>query len=105
MHHEENQILLTVGSSKSTIVSMIEQTEITSTSTFLQGLFLQYLHKVVNNNVSLQQSIVVSLQNYILCLFFRGISTIMSLQSSLPTYLRNRFLRSSLLTCLRSKFL
>ena len=47
MFHQENQILLTVDSSKSRSVSVIKPTGITSTSTFLQGLFLQYLHKAV----------------------------------------------------------
>ena len=40
MFHQENQILLTVGSSKSTSVSVIKPTRIITTSTFLQGLLL-----------------------------------------------------------------
>ena len=40
MFHQENQILLTVGSSQSTSVSVNKYTKITSRSTFLQGLFL-----------------------------------------------------------------
>ena len=40
MFHQENKILLTVGSSKSMSVAMIKLTGITSTSTFLQGLFI-----------------------------------------------------------------
>ena len=40
MFHQENQILLTVGLSKSISVSVIKPTEITSTNTSLQGLFI-----------------------------------------------------------------
>ena len=46
--HQEDQILLTVGSSKSTSVSMIKPAGLTSTSRFLQGLFIQYLHENIN---------------------------------------------------------
>ena len=37
MFHQENQILLTMGSSKSTTISIIKPTGMTSTSTFLQS--------------------------------------------------------------------
>ena len=44
--YQENQILLFVGSINYTSVSAKKLTGLSSTSTFLQGLFLQYLHKV-----------------------------------------------------------
>ena len=81
--HQENQILLTGGSSKSMSASMIKHTGITNTNIFLQGLLLQYLHKVVNTIVSLQPSLPVSLQDNILSHLYRYISSVMSLQSSL----------------------
>ena len=42
--HQEDQIILTKGSKNSTSVSV---TGLTSTSTFIEGLFIQYLHKAV----------------------------------------------------------
>ena len=103
--HQENQILLSLGSNKSTSVSMIKQTKITSTSTFLQGLFIQYLHKTVNTIVYLQPSVSVSLHDNILHHLYKGISMVVSLLSSLLTSLKSEFLRSSLLASLRSEFL
>ena len=105
MFYQENQILLTVGSSKSTSVSMIVPTGLTSTSRFLQCLFIQYLHKAINTIVSLQPSLPVSLPDNILRHLYKDISTIVYLLSSLLTSLRSRFLQSSLSTSLRSKFL
>ena len=67
MLHQENQILLTLRSSKSTSVSMIKLTGITSTSTVLQGLLIQYhLYKAIHTTVSLQSSLLVSLHDNIL---------------------------------------
>ena len=83
MFQQENQTLLTVGSSKSTSVSMIKLNGITSTSTFLQCLLLQYLNKVVNTIVSLQLSLLMSLPDNILRHLYEGISTVVSLLSSL----------------------
>ena len=94
-----------MGSSKSRSICMIKHTWITSTSIFLQGLILQYLQEVLNIVVSLHPSLPVSLQDNIWHHLYRGISTVISLQSSLFTYLRNEFLQSSLLTSLRSEFL
>ena len=78
---QENQILLSVGSSNSTSVSVNKHIRLTSTSAFLQGLFLHYLHEVVNTIVSLQLSLLVSLHDDILCHLCEGISTVVSLQS------------------------
>ena len=61
--HQENEILLTVEPSKSVSVSVIKPTRIIIISTFLQGLFLRYLHKDISNVVSLQPSLPVSLQD------------------------------------------
>ena len=46
---QKNQILLTVGSKNSTSVSVNKHTGITSTSTILQDLFLQYVPFEVNH--------------------------------------------------------
>ena len=43
---QENQNPSKMGSSKSISIS-VKHNETTSTSTFLQGLFLQYLHEAV----------------------------------------------------------
>ena len=55
--------------------------------------------------MSLQPSLLVSLQGNILCHLCKGISTVMSLQSSLLALLRSGFLRSSLPASLKSEFL
>ena len=62
---QENQILLTVGSSNSTSVSL-KHTGTSTLSTFLQGLFLQYLHKAVITILCLQPSLPVSAHEDIL---------------------------------------
>ena len=103
--HQENQILLTVESSKSTSVSMIKLNGITSTSTFLQSLLLQYLHKAIINIVCLKPSLLVYLHDNILRYFYKCIPTVVSLLSSLLVSLRSKLLQTSLLTSLRSKFL
>ena len=102
---QENQILLTVESSKSMSVSMIKNIGITSASTFIQGWFIRYLLEVINSNVSLQPSLPVSLQDDILHHLYRGISIVMSVGSSLHTSLRSGFLHFYLLPSLRSEFL
>ena len=61
--NQENQILSIVGSSKSISV-YVNHTRTTRTSTFLQGLFLQYLHKTVNTILCLQPSIGICTQRY-----------------------------------------
>ena len=91
---------------------MINPIGITNTSTFLQSLFLQYVHKAVITIVCLQSYLPVSLHDNILRHLYEGISTVVSsllslltslrselLQSSLPTSLRNEFLQLSLLAC------
>ena len=59
MVNQENRILPTVGSSNSTNVSM-KHNGATSTSTFLQCLIIQYLHKVVNTILCLQPFLPMS---------------------------------------------
>ena len=105
MFHHEKRILLTTGSNKSTSVSVIKPTKITSTSTFLQGLFLQYLHEGENTTVTLQPSVPLSIHNDVLRYFYEGISMVESLLSSLLASLKNEYLRSSLVTYLRNEFL
>ena len=105
MFHQENQILLTVGSRKYTSVSMIELNWITSTSIFLQGLFLHYPHESIITIVCLQPSLLVPLYVDILRHLYKGISTVVSLLLSLLSSLRSEFLWSSLLLSLRSEFL
>ena len=100
--NHEDQVILTKESNNSTRVSV---TGLTSTSTFLQGLFLLYLHKTIIN---------------ILCLhhLYKGISTVVYLLSSLQMSLQENILRciykdisitvhllSVLLTSLRCKVL
>ena len=91
MFHQNNQILLTADSSKSTSVFMLKPTGITSTSIFLQGLFIQYLHNAVSNIVSLQPSLPVSLHDNILHHLYKSISMVVFLLSSLLTSLRSQF--------------
>ena len=98
-------MLITVESNKSTRISVIKPTGIIIKSMFLQGLFLQHLHKNVSNIVSLQQYLPASIQDNILGHLYKDFSTVVSLLSSLPTSLRSRFLQSSLLASLRNKFL
>ena len=132
---QENQVLLSMGSNNSTSVSANKHTGLTSTSTFLQGLFLQYLHKavitilcrcrlyegistVVYLLLSLQISLQVSIHEDILHYLYESISKIVHLllflltslrceviQTSLLVSLRSGILQSSLLTSLQSKFI
>ena len=98
--NQENQILLYVGLSNSTSVSANKHTGLTSTSTLLQGLFLQYLHEAVISILHLhrlykkistvvyllsllQVSLRVSLREDILHHLYKGISTIVQLLLSL----------------------
>ena len=71
---------------------MINPNGITNTSTFLQGLFLQYLHEAVITIVYLQSSLPVSLHEDILRHLYEGISTVVCLLLSLLTFLRSEFL-------------
>ena len=105
MLHQENQTLLTVESSKSTSISVIKFTGIKITSIFLQGFFLQHLHKDVSNIVSLKPSLPVSIQDDIIRHVYKGFSTVVSLLSSLLTSIKSGFLQSSLLASLRNEFL
>ena len=105
MFHQENQILLIVRSSKSTSKSMTNSIGITNTSTFLQGLFLQYLHKAVITIVCLQPSLLVSLYENILRNLYQSISTVVRLLSSLFISPRSEFVQSSLLVSLRSEII
>ena len=70
--NQEDQIILTKGSSNSTNVST---NRLTNTSTFVQGLFIQYLHKAVIS---------------IMCLhhLYKDISTAVYLLSSLKISLQ-----------------
>ena len=97
-------------------------TGLTNTSTYMQGLFLQYLHKTVITILclgylytgismvvylmwSLQLSLRMSLQGSILRSIHEIISTTVHLLLFLIASLRSKILQSSLLTSLRSKFL
>ena len=86
-------------SSKSTSVS-VKHTGTTSASTFIQGLFLQHLHKAVFTILCLQTSLPVSVHVDILRHLYKGISTIVHLLSPLLVSLRSEFLQSSLLKSL-----
>ena len=101
---QENHNLLTVGSSNSTSVSM-KHNGTTSTSTFLQCLFIQYLHKVVITILCLQPFLLISVHEDTLHHLYKDIYTVIHLLSSLLTSLRSEIPRPSLLTSLRSKLL
>lgn len=105
MFPDEKKVLLIVGSSKSTSVFVIKLTGISSTSTFLQGLFLQYLHEVKNIIVTPQLPLLVSLHDDVLHHLYEGIYMVVSLLTSLLASLRSEFLQSSLLASLKSEFL
>ena len=90
---------------ESTSVSVAKHTGIIITNMFLQGLFLQPLHKGISTVVSIQTSLLVSLQDDILHHLCKDNSASIFLHSSLLTSLRNEFLQSSLLTSLRNGFL
>ena len=115
----EDQVMLTKESNNSTSVSM---TGLTSTSTFLQCLFLQYLHKTIITILclrhlykgistvvyllsSLQFFLQISLQENILRCTYKGISTTVHLLLSLLTSLRCKVLQPSLHAYLQSEFL
>ena len=101
---QESHNLLTVGSSNSTGVYVKHNTTI-NTSTFLQCLFVQYLHEVVITILCLQPSLTVSVHKDILHHLYEGIYTVVHLLSSRITTLRSEILRLSLLTSLQIKFL
>ena len=111
----KDQVILTEESSNSASVSV---NGLTSTGTFLQGLFLQYLHKTIITILclrhlyegiytvvyllwSLQLSLKMSLQEYILRRIYKTISTTVYLLSSLHVSLQSKFMQSSLLVSLR----
>ena len=102
--NQENQILITMRSKKSTDVS-VKHTGTTSTSTFLQGLFLQYLHKAVVTILYLQPSLPMSIHEDILRHLYKGIYMVVHLLLFLLASLRSKVLQSSLLLSLQSKFL
>ena len=97
---EENQNLLTIWSSNSTSVS-VKHNGTTSTSTFLQCLFIQYLHKVVITILCLQPFLPMSVHEDTLRHLYKDIYTVISLLASL----RSEIPRPSLLASLQSKFL
>ena len=98
------RIILPMGSSKPTSIS-VKHYGTTNTSTFLQGLFLMYLHKAIITILCLQLSLTVYVDKDIPYYLYKGISTVVHLLSSLPASLRNGILQSSLLMSLQSKFL
>ena len=111
-----------MGSSNYICVSANKHTGLTSTSIFLQGLFLQYLHEAIIAILclrrlykdistveylllSLQVSLRVSLRQNMPHHSYKGISAIVHLLLSLLTSLQSEFLQSSLLMSLRSGIL
>ena len=119
---QEDQILLSEESSNSTIISANIHTGLTSTSTPIQGLFLQCLHTTViailyprrlygNTSTiiyllsSLRVFLPVSLRDDILHHLYKGISATVHLLFFLLTSLQSEFLRLSLLVSLRSGIL
>ena len=101
---QENRNLSTVGSCKSTSTSL-KHAGTTSTSTFLQYLCLQHIHKAVITILCLQPSLTVSVHENVLHHLYKDISTVVHLLSSLLASLRTKILQSSLLTSLRNTFL
>ena len=91
-----------MGPSKSTSIS-VKHNGTTNTSTFLQGLFPMYLHKVVITILCLQLSLTVYIHKDISYHLYKGISTIVHLLLSLPVSLRKGILQPSLFTSLWSK--
>ena len=83
----------------------MKHTGTTSTRTFLQSLFLQYLHKAVITILYIQPSLPVSVHEDILRHFYEGIYTVTHLLLSLLISLRSKILQSSLLTSLQNKLL
>ena len=106
---QEIQIILFKKSNNSTIVSSNTHTGLTSTSTPLQGLFLQYLHKavitilclcrlykgisiIVYLSSSLRVSLQMSLHEDIIHHLYKGVSMIEHLLVSLLTSLQSEFI-------------
>ena len=96
---QENHNLLTVESSNSTCVC-VKQNGTTITSTFLQCLFVQYLHEVVITILCLQPFIPMSVHEDTLRHLYEATYTIIHLLSSLLTSLRSEIPQPSLLTSL-----
>ena len=101
---QENHDLLTVGSSNSTSVC-VKHNGTTNTRTFLQCLFVQYLHEVVITIVCLQPFLPMSVHEDTLCHLYEDIYTVIHLLLSLLASLRSEIPGPSLLTSLQSKFL
>ena len=101
---QENQNLLTMGSNNSPSVS-VKHNGKTCTSTFLHCLFAQYLHKVVITNLCLQPFLQIYVHGDALRHLYEDPYTVLHLQLSLLTSLRNEFPRPSLLMSLRNRFL
>ena len=93
-----------MGSSNSTGVS-VKHNETTSTSTFLQCLFTQYLHKVAITILCLQLFLQINVHADALRHLYKDPHTVIHLQPSLLTSLRSEFPRPPLLTSLWNKFL
>ena len=85
------KILLPVGSSKSTSISM-KHNRTTNISTFLQGLSPMYLHEAVVTILCLQLSLIIYMHKDISCHLYEGISMVVNLLLSLSISLRNRVL-------------
>ena len=77
----------------------------TSTSTFRQCLFIQYLHKVVITILCLQPFLQMYVHEDALRHLYEDPYTVIHLQSSLLTSLRSEFPRLSLLMSLQNRFL
>ena len=101
---QKNHNLLTVGSSNSTGVC-VKHNKTKNTSTFLQCLFVQYLHKVVITILYLQPFVPMSVHEDTLRHLYEDIYTVIHLLSSLLTSLKSEIPRPSLRTPLRSKLL
>ena len=96
---QENQNLLTVGSSNSTRLS-VKHNGTTSTSTFLQCLFTQYVHKVIITILCLQPFLPMAVYEDALRHLYKDIYTAIHLLSYLLTSLMSEILRPSILMSL-----
>ena len=83
----------------------MKHTGTTSTSTFLQGLFIQYLHKAVITSLGLQPTLTVSVHEGNIYHLYKGIYTVVHLLSSLLTSLNYKFIPPSLHVSLQSEIL
>ena len=83
----------------------VKQNGTTNTSTFIQCLFVQYLHKVVITILCLQPFVLMSLHEDTLRHLYKDIYTVIHLLSYLLTFLTSEIPQQPLLTSLQSKFL